>query len=423
MKIYNLFPIVAGTIPNWKEKLKNIVYMGFDHIYINPIFSTGYSKNLYAPKNFIGFTDQVVDVFSDKNGMEQFEEFIYEAHKYGLKVIFEVIFTHTSIDSDLLIEHPEWYKYEENGELKKFAIKNYTTWIEWGDIVEINNYCEDVETRDELWNYWKELVFRIVDTGVDIIKIHSSFNLPPDFVKYLISSTKKKYPHVEFIGDNLGANFSDMIDLATAGVDYLFTSFKWWDFKATWFLEQHYKLKEFVKLISFPENYDTERLAKKYNGNKNALKVWYALSALLNSGVMIPIGFESGSVIKINDLTSYSYEMEEEKLDLRDYIKKFNELKNNFKIFKEENDIFILHQGNKNVFAVKKVSACKKETVLILANLNFQGNERVYIPDLYAILESDNIKDISPTKKIEVERKDYEFELECGEVKVFYTHK
>lgn len=422
LKIYNLFPIIAGPIPNWKFKLKDILYMGFDHIYINPIFATGYSKNLYAPKNFVDFSEQVIDIFSEKSGIEQFEEFIEEAHKLGIKIIFEVIFTHTSIDSDLLIEHPEWYSYEKNGKIKKFSIKNYTTWIEWGDLIEINNHCEDEIIRMELWTYWGNLIFSIIDKGVDIIKLHSSFNLPIKFVKQLITNTKSKYPHVKFIGDNLGANFSDMLDLASAGVDYLFTSFKWWDFKATWFLEQHYKLKEFVKLISFPENYDTERLAQKYNCNISALKIWYAISALINSGVMIPIGFEHGSKTKINDLNSFSYE-DDNNLDLKDYIKIINKIKNNFKIFNEENDIYIINQENYNIFEIKKVSLSKEEFVLIIANLNFENEETTYISDIFSMLENNYIIDISPYNKIENFYKNLQITLKAGEIKIFYTKK
>lgn len=422
MKIYNLFPLVAGKIPDWKEKLNHIVYMGFDYIYINPIFATGYSKNLYAPKSFEDISEQVMDIFSEKDGFEQFEDFIQEAHNLGLKVIYELIFTHTSIDSDLLVEHPEWYKYED-GEVKRFSIKNNSTWIEWGDLVEINNNSQDIETRESLWEYWRQLVYRIVDTGVDIIKLHSSFNLPQNFMKDLISSTKERNPNVEFIGDNLGANFGDMMDLAHAGVDYLFTSFKWWDFKSTWFLEQHYKLKEFVKLISFPENYDTERLAATYNGNENAMKIWYALSALMNTGVMMPIGFEMGSRVKLNDITSFTYELEEKNLDLQEYIRVFNDLKSKFKVFKEENDIFILSQSNKNIFVIKKVSNDREETVLIIANMNFDVKERVYLENIFKIFETDEIKDISPGNKVSIDDKTYELLLNPGEIKILYSKK
>ena len=52
MKIYNLFPLVAGKMNLWIEKLDYIKDLGFNVVYINPVFQTGYNRNIYAPKNF-----------------------------------------------------------------------------------------------------------------------------------------------------------------------------------------------------------------------------------------------------------------------------------------------------------------------------------------------------------------------------------
>ena len=108
MKIYNLFPLVAGKIPDWNEKIDYIKDLGFDAVYINPIFQTGYSKNIYAPKSFVEFSEEFLDPFGEE-GRIQFKNFIDACHSKNLKVIYELIFTHTSIDSVLLLEHPDWY--------------------------------------------------------------------------------------------------------------------------------------------------------------------------------------------------------------------------------------------------------------------------------------------------------------------------
>ena len=58
MKIYNLFPLVAGKMPLWIDKLDYIKSLGFNVVYINPIFQTGYNRNIYAPKNFYKFCEE-----------------------------------------------------------------------------------------------------------------------------------------------------------------------------------------------------------------------------------------------------------------------------------------------------------------------------------------------------------------------------
>ena len=421
MKIYNLFPLVAGKMPLWIEKLDYIKDLGFNVIYINPIFQTGYNRNIYAPKNFYKFCDEFIDSFSEE-GNEQFKNFINVCHSKGIKVIYELIFTHTSIDSDLLLEHPEWYIMED-GSLKKYTIKAQNSWIEWGDLLELNNNSDNLEIKNSIWKYWRDLTETYILYGVDIIKLHSAYCLPQKELKEFIKDIKSKYPHIEFIGDNLGASFGDMMDLSRAGVDYLFTSFKWWDFKAPWFFEQHYKLKDNVKLISFPENYDTERVSKKYNGNENAQKIYYAISALLNKGVSVPIGYETGSKVKLNELSSFSFNFEHEEFDITDYIRKINDIKESYKIFSEENDIYYLSQKNENIFALKKMKKEKNEFAILIANLNFSSPEKVILNDIFYIIESSNIIDISPDYIEIINNKNYEKVLQPGEIRILYSKK
>lgn len=419
VKIYNLYPLIAGKISSWHEKIDYIKDLGFDTIYINPIFEMGYNKNLYAPKNFLKFSQ---DFLSSFDGDEEFKSFVDKCHEKGLKVIYELIFTHTSIDSDLLTEHPEWY-INNNGALKKYSIKTENKWIEWGDLLELNNHSDKDSVKTNLWSYWHDITRNFINLGVDYIKIHSAFYLPQEPLKSLISSIKLEYPHMKFIGDNLGASFSDMLDLSRIGVDYLFTSFKWWDFKSPWFFEQHYKLKDNVNLISFPESYDTERIAKIYDGNINAQKMFYGVSALINKGVLIPIGFETGSQKKLNDMSLYDFDFEEEEFNISDYIKKINNIKCYYKLFSEENDIYYLSQSNDKIFAFKKMNKERNEFAIVIANLNFYNSEKVLLNDIFYVLESSDIKDISPENQEIIDEKIYEKLLLPGEIRILYSKK
>ena len=48
--IYNLFPPLAGTFPQWEKHLDRIAGMGFTWIFLNPINTPGLSGSLYAVK-------------------------------------------------------------------------------------------------------------------------------------------------------------------------------------------------------------------------------------------------------------------------------------------------------------------------------------------------------------------------------------
>jgi starch synthase (maltosyl-transferring) len=47
-RIYNLFPLLVGTISAWRAELPRIAAMNFDWVYVNPFHETGGSGSLYA---------------------------------------------------------------------------------------------------------------------------------------------------------------------------------------------------------------------------------------------------------------------------------------------------------------------------------------------------------------------------------------
>jgi starch synthase (maltosyl-transferring) len=54
LRIYNLFPTLAGPIAGWTAQLPRIAAMGFNAVYINPFHDTGFSGSLYAVRTITG---------------------------------------------------------------------------------------------------------------------------------------------------------------------------------------------------------------------------------------------------------------------------------------------------------------------------------------------------------------------------------
>ncbi len=52
LRIYNLFPTLAGTIRKWTTHLPRIAAMGFNAVYLNPFHYPGFSGSLYAVKDY-----------------------------------------------------------------------------------------------------------------------------------------------------------------------------------------------------------------------------------------------------------------------------------------------------------------------------------------------------------------------------------
>ncbi|NLK63218.1 MAG: hypothetical protein GX287_07180 [Fusobacteria bacterium] len=419
MRIYNLVPTVAGMIDDWEKYLDEIYNMGFNYIYINPIFEVGYSRSLYAPKNFYNLNQNIIDQFSNVSPYEQLRSFINKAHNKGIKVIIELIMTHTSIDSEILISNPNWYKYDEGGNLRNFSFFENNKQIKLDDLIEIDN--ENSVDKNNLWNYWIELMEYYLTFGFDGFKIEAAYKLPNELLKIIIEKGKTIKKDTVFIGDNLGAGFHEMFELTEVGFDYLFTSFKWWDFRETWFLEQHYRLKNIVKLISFPENYNTERLAEKYNKNINAQKAWYTIAALLNTGVSIPIGYEYCCDKRIEMLSTFDFESYDyNEKGIKDYIKLINTIKSEHKIFHKETDIYIIDTGNENIFLLKKMNSNKDEEAFLILNKNYNSIEKIELKHFKNLVTLKSIKNILTSENIDLEEiSNSILEFQPGEIKIF----
>ncbi len=139
--IYQIFTrnYKGGTFRDVKEDLDRIQALGTDIIYLLPIQPSG-EKNR---KGTVGSPYAIKDyraVDPSQGTMEDFVELCRAVHERSMKIIIDVVYNHTSPDSRLAKEHPEWFYHKADGSLgNRFG--------EWWDVVDL-----DYSNRD-LWRY------------------------------------------------------------------------------------------------------------------------------------------------------------------------------------------------------------------------------------------------------------------------------
>ncbi len=129
----------AGTFAEVEKKLDEIKKLGVDIIWLMPIHPIGKKKR----KGTLGSPYAISDYRSinpEFGTIEDFESLVNAIHSKGMKCIIDVVYNHTSPDSVLSSEHPEWFYHREDGSFGNRV-------GDWSDIIDLdyNNH--------ELWDY------------------------------------------------------------------------------------------------------------------------------------------------------------------------------------------------------------------------------------------------------------------------------
>jgi starch synthase (maltosyl-transferring) len=420
-RIYNFFPRLVGPISKWYSHLDRIKQMDFNWIYFNPLSYSGFSGSLYAIKDYYKFNP----IFAPENAAdpyswEPFKVIVKRCHELGIKVMYDLVINHTSIDSPLVKDHPEWFKEklavvhkQTNMIVKYLPLNEKPNEVEyppesfsiqkrianpcaidpadarkitiWGDLAEIDN--ENSSDLNNLNKYWLELVEFYVDLGIDGFRCDAAYQVPSDIWSSLINAAKDKKEDLIFIAETLGCTLPQLESTVEAGFDYIFSSSKWWDFTAKWCVEQYNKYRNYAPSISFPENHDTTRINADSNGRIDVQIFRYLFSSFFSAGSQITFGYEYGFKKRIDVVNMMPNDIENPSYDISYQIKTINKFKRSLKCLNEDGLITEYKFWDSNILIIKKTSVDHKQQILLVYNKNWQENKYVKIDSLRTYLD------------------------------------
>ncbi len=359
------------------DDLERIRALGVDVIYLLPIHPIGEK----ARKGSVGspYSIQAYDRIDPSLGtLDDFKRLIGKAHALGLKVMMDIVINHTSRDSDLVFEHPEWFYRDKNG--------NFANRVgDWSDITDLDY------NKRPVWDYFLDILFdwatyvdgfrcdvaplipldfwlearqRIHTIKPDFIWLSESVHL--SFVKYLrdlgydCSSDSEMYRAFDILYDY------DIFDFMTA---YLETG------DPTRWLEEIERQeavypKNYVKLRSF-ENHDQPRLRSLVKDDHHFANM-LALNFFIKGAPLIYAGMEHGIAHRPDlfndDVIEWDFTHSFEPL-----IKRLSELKKK-PIFKEgtyhshvAHGVAVIHYlfGHEYLIGIFNLSAQRETSVLL----------------------------------------------------------
>lgn len=412
MRIYNLFPLLAGPFDDWKPHVERAAAMGFDWIFVNPVQKPGKSGSLYSIKDYFALNPALCQKKGTRTPEAQLREAIEHAGELGLSVMVDLVINHCAYDSALLKEHPEWFAKEGGRIAHPYCIHEGEK-VVWRDLARFDH----TSGRDSegLYQYCQSIVDHLVELGFRGFRCDAAYQIPVEFWRRLITATRSRHPDTVFAAETLGCSADQTKQTARAGFDYIFNSSKWWDLSSPWLMEQYHLTRDCAQSISFPESHDTPRLFSEMHGNVEALKQRYLFAALFSGGVMMPIGYEFGFSKPLHVVDTTPADWEETNVDIRDFITRVNALKAEYAVFREESLTEVLGHPNPAILVLWKAASRNGGEALLILNKDPWNRQHFYTEDLYQYVQSPPpLRDVSPEWPMDYLPNPFDYELPPG---------
>lgn len=363
-----------GTFNAVAEDLDRIKSLGTDIIWFMPIHPIGVKNK----KGSLGcpYANKDYRTTNPEYGtMDDFKSLVEKIHAKGMKCIIDVVYNHTSPDSNLSVEHPEFFYRKSDG--------NFGNKVgDWSDIIDLDY------SNKELWQYQ-------IDSLVMWAKIVDGFRcdvasfVPVEFWKQAREAVAKVNPDCIWLAESVHSSFnvfSRKSGIYTASDYELFDAFDMeYDYDIREVFDKYLKgettLSNYMDMFNYqeaiyPQNYDKMRCLENhdqprichYVKNRSDLENYTAFLYFLKGSTLIYAGQEFGcdetpslfdkdvfprnTGIDLSNLFAKLDTIKKTVLDDDDYFKADAD---------DENDIAILERDNKSkkvgIFSLKSKSA------------------------------------------------------------------
>ncbi len=188
--IYQVFPRNHGdgTLCAIREDLPRIKTLGADILYLLPVQPSGRVRRKGSKGSPYAIRDyRAVD--PALGTMEDFIRLTDAAHEIGLKVMLDVVYNHTSPDSVLAQEHPEWFYHKKDGSLGNRI-------GDWWDVIDLDY------SSKELWDYQIETL-KMWAQYVDGFRCDVAPLLPLEFWKEARSAVSAVRPDCLWLAESV----------------------------------------------------------------------------------------------------------------------------------------------------------------------------------------------------------------------------
>lgn len=372
-----------GTFNAVADDLDRIKSLGTDIIWFMPIHPIGVKNK----KGSLGcpYANKDYRTTNPEYGtMDDFKSLVEKIHAKGMKCIIDVVYNHTSPDSNLSVEHPEFFYRKPDG--------NFGNKVgDWSDIIDLDY------SNKELWQYQ-------IDSLVMWAKIVDGFRcdvasfVPVEFWKQAREAVAKVNPDCIWLAESVHSSFnvfSRKSGIYTASDYELFDAFDMeYDYDIREVFDKYLKgettLSNYMDMFNYqetiyPQNYDKMRCLENhdqprichYVKNRSDLENYTAFLYFLKGSTLIYAGQEFGC-----DETPSLFDKDvfprNTGIDLSNLFAKLDTIK---KTVLDDDDYFKADADDENDIAILERDNNKSKKVGIFSLKSKSADVKVDLPD------------------------------------------
>ncbi len=176
-----------GTFAAAARELPRLKDLGVDVVWLMPIYPIGVKERKGTLGSYYAISDYCA-VNPEFGTMADFDAFLAEAHRLGLRVILDWVANHTSPDARWIDEQPaDWYVRDSLG--------NTVVQYDWTDIAKLN--YDKTDMRDAMrqsMRFW-------LDKGIDGFRCDMACEVPISFWRETLPAFRREYPERYFLAE------------------------------------------------------------------------------------------------------------------------------------------------------------------------------------------------------------------------------
>ncbi len=157
-----------GNFASVEKRLPELKKLGVTILWLMPIHPVGVEKR----KGTLGSPYSIQDYYavnSEFGTLDDFKSLVNKSHELGFKIVIDLVANHTSWDSKMFKEHPEWFNKDSTG--------NFIPPVaDWSDVVDLNYDNKELRAyMIDMMKYW------VRDIGIDGFRCDVSEMVPVEF--------------------------------------------------------------------------------------------------------------------------------------------------------------------------------------------------------------------------------------------------